>query len=196
MRIVVLLLVATASSLLGVDSGAYQQRSIGKGVRFISPDGRYSVELQEIDRLTRYVIKDTKTDSIDGSIIMPSLLLYLHWAPDSRSIVAVEHIPHGSCGRAIYRTGNGWADVEVRPPGTELKDSAVVELKIGSAYAHYQFAVRYLRENGMPSGYAFCDLDVKLEAGAILNVRYLPVSQAEWAARLERQPSYTPAMVQ
>jgi hypothetical protein len=171
---------------------AYPQISIRQGVRFVSPDGRYSVELQEMDRLSYYAIKDTKTGNVDRSVVMPSLLLYLHWAPNSRSIVAVEHIPHGSCGRLIYRTDSKWADVEVRPPGEELKDSAVVEVTINAEYVHYRFAVRYIQPNGMPIRYAFCDLDVNLEDRGISNVRWTPTNQGEWANSLEQKPVYTP----
>jgi hypothetical protein len=175
---------------------AYPQPSVPNGARFHSPDGRYSVELQEIDRLSRYVIEDTKTRTVDRSIIMPSLLLYLHWAPNSRSIVTVEHVPHGSCGRVIYLKDDKWADVEVRPPGPELKDSAVIELKITPAYAHYRFAVRYIQPNGTAIRYAFCDLDVNFKDGSLFNIHWSSTSEAEWAASLERRPSYIPPMEQ
>jgi hypothetical protein len=125
---------------------------------------------------------------------MPSLLLYLHWAPNSRSIVAVEHIPHGSCGRVIYLIGDKWSGVEVRPPDAELKDAAVIELRVTAEYAHYRFAVRFIKPNGMPIRYAFCDLDVSLERGSMLNVHWLSASEAGWATSLERKPLYNPPM--
>jgi hypothetical protein len=169
---------------------AYPQTSILQGVRFVSPDGRYSVELREIDRLSYYAIEDTKTGDVDHSVVMPSLLLYLRWAPNSRAIVAVEHIPHGSCGRVVYLIDSKWADIEVRPPGKELKDSAVVGVTIKPDYVHYRFAVRYIQPNGVPIRYAFCDLDVSLETRGISNVRWTPTNQAEWAASLEHKPVY------
>jgi hypothetical protein len=192
MRILGLLVAVLLINLPRLAYSAYRQTSIPNGLHFVSPDGRYSVELQEIDRLSRYAIEDRETGNVDRSIIMPSLLLYLHWAPNSRSIVAVEHIPHGSCGRVIYLTDDKWADVEVRPPGAELKDAVVIELNITVEYAHYRFAVRYIKPNEMPIRYAFCDLDVSLERGTILNVHWSSVSEAEWAASLERMPLYNP----
>jgi hypothetical protein len=194
MRIIRLPLIIILVDFTIVALAAYAQPSIRNGVRFTSPNGRYSVQLQEIDRLSRYVIEDTKTGNADRSIIMPSLLLYLHWAPNSRSIAAVEHIPHGTCGRVIYRIDDKWSDVEVRPPGSELKDAAVIELKVTAEYAHYRFAVRFIKPNGMPIGYAFCDLDVKLGDGSMLNVHWSSVSESEWAASLERKPVYNPPM--
>jgi len=194
MRIVRLVLIVLLVDFMLVALAVHAQPSVRKGMRFVAPNGRYSVELQEIDRLSRYVIEDTETGNVDRSIIMPSLLLYLHWAPNSRSIVTVEHIPHGSCGRVIYLTSSKWADVEVHPPGEEMKDAAVIELEVSSQYAHYRFSVRYLKPNGMPIRYAFCDLDIDLQSGNIANVHWTPTSEAEWATSLEQKPVYKPPM--
>src|SRR6267143_2428408 len=126
----VALLIATFLVNCTTTYAVYQQRSIPNGTAFISPDGRYSVKVEVIDRLPHYIIEDTKARKVDQSIIMPSLLLYLHWAADSRSFVAVEHIAHGSCGRIIYQAADKWIDVEVRPPSEELTDAVVVGLEI------------------------------------------------------------------
>lgn len=171
-----------------------QQRSIPNGTAFISPDGRYSVKVEVIDRLPHYIIEDTKTRKVDRSIIMPSLLLYLHWAADSRSFVAVEHIPHGSCGRVIYQAADKWVDVEVRPPSVELKDAAVVGLEIAGDNVHYRFAARHIKPNGMPIRYGFYDLDVSLERGRISNVRWSSAKEREWATSLEQRTLYIPRM--
>jgi|tagenome__1003787_1003787.scaffolds.fasta_scaffold19907017_2 hypothetical protein len=181
-------------NLLNTSYAAYPQRSIPQGVPFASPNGRYSVELQEIDRLSYYAIKDTKSGDIDRSIIMPSLVLYLHWASNSQAIVAVEHVPHGSRGRVVYVTDSQWADIEVRPPGKELMDSAVVGVTIKPDHVHYRFAIRYIQPNGMPIRYAFCDLDVSFETRGSSNIRWTPTNQAEWAASLEQKPAYNPSM--
>ncbi len=194
MRSIELFLILMVVTLPKANYAAYPQTSIPPGARFVSPDGRYAVELQERDRLSHYAIEDTQTGKTDRSIIMPSLLLYLRWAPNSRAIVAVEHVPHGSCGRVIYLTDGKWADVEVRPPGKKLKDSAVIKLEIERKYVHYRFAVRYIQSNGMPIRYAFCDLDVSFETGEISTARWTPANEAEWASSLEQSPVYNPPM--
>src|SRR5918996_4462264 len=117
MRILGLLVAVLLINLPRLAYSAYRQTSIPNGLHFVSPDGRYSVELQEIDRLSRYAVEDRETGNVDRSIIMPSLLLYLHWAPNSRSIVAVEHIPHGSFGPVVYLKDEKRGVVEVRAPG-------------------------------------------------------------------------------
>src|SRR4051794_30143122 len=120
MRAIGILIIFLVVSLAKLSYAAYPQTSIQQGAHFVSPDGRYSLELQETDQLSYYAIRDIKTGNVDRSLVMPSLLLYLRWAQNSRAIVAVEHIPHGSCGRLIFLTDSKWADVEVRPPGEEL----------------------------------------------------------------------------
>jgi hypothetical protein len=173
---------------------AYPQEKIPADAVFVSPDGRYSVGLQEIDGLTRFAIKDATTGGTDNSIVMPSLLLYLHWAPNSRAIITVEHIPHGSCGRVIYLNNNKWNDAEIRPPVKSWIDSTVTNLKTTQDRAHFRFAVRYIKANGLPFDYKFCDLDVNLQSGQVSNVTWTSSSQEEHAASLARKPIYSPPM--
>lgn len=158
-----------------------------------SPAGRYSVQFTKADRTLRYLIKDRTTGNLDGTIFS-SVPWYLHWAPDSRAIITVEHVPHGSCGRVIFLRSNHWADVEVRPPTSELANSAVIGLKISRQYVSYTFAVRYLKPNASPLRCAFCELRVSLEDGSFSKVEWTPASQDEWLASLERKPSYFPPM--
>src|SRR5258708_40340797 len=102
--------------LVGPALLGFSEEGILPSARFVSPDGRHSVELAQIDGQWRYAIKDAQTGAIDDSIVMPTVLLYLHWTADSQSIVAVEHIAKGSTGRIIYLKDGKWTDVEIRPP--------------------------------------------------------------------------------
>jgi hypothetical protein len=181
-------------TLLASSFGAYPQESVPAGLRMISPNGRYSVELTEIDKQWRYAIKDMQTGRLDSSIVMPTVLLYLHWAASSQCLVAVEHVAKGSCGRVIYLTNGKWTDVGVRPPGNGWMDSAVVNLDIKFNYVHYRFVVRHIKDNGMPIDHKFCDLDVDLRTGRIFNVNWTLISEAEEEANLARKPSYVPPM--
>ena len=181
-------------ALLEHGLAAYPERSVPARLRIVSPDRRYSVELVEIDRQWRYVIKEIQTGQLDSSIVMPTVLLYLEWSANSKSIVAVEHIPKGSCGRVIYLKNGKWRDIEVRPPGEERIDSAIVRLEIKPDHVHYKFAVRRINDNGMPIDYKFCDLDVELQTGRISNVNWTPTSERGLAASLRRKPSYVPPM--
>ena len=190
----VALFIATLLVNCTTTHAVYHQRSIPNDTPFVSPDGRYSVNVEVIDRLPHYIIKDTKARKVDRSIIMPSLLLYLHWAADSRSFVAVEHIPHGSCGRVIYQAGDKWVDIEVRPSSEDLTDAAVVGLEIKGDNVHYRFAARHIKANGMPIRYGFYDLDVSLEQGRISNVRWSSAKEREWTTSLEQPPLYIPPM--
>lgn len=181
-------------NLLEHGLAAYPEESVPARLHIVSPDGRYSVELAEVDRQWRYVIKDVQTGRLDSSIAMPTVLLYLRWSAKSESIVAVEHIPKGSCGRVIYLKNGKWMDVEVRPPGEQWMDSAVVNVEIKVDHVHYRFAVRHPKSNGMPIDYKFCDLDVALQTAQISNAKWTSISQAEWVASLARRPSYVPPM--
>jgi hypothetical protein len=179
-------------SLIAQTFAAYPEESVPRGLSIPSPDGHYSVKLVETETESRYAITNTKTGQVDSSILMPTVLLYLHWAANSQSIIAVEHIPKGSCGRVIYLKDGKWNDIEVRPPSQERIDSAVVSLEIKSDHVHYRFAVRYIGNNGMPIDYKLCDLDVNLENGQVFNLKWTPIRQTEFEAILARKPSYVP----
>jgi hypothetical protein len=185
------------SLLLGLVApvlAAYPETSVPAGLHVISPDGRYSVELVETEAQWRYAIKNIETGQLDNSIVMPTVLLYLHWEANSQSIVAVEHIPKGSCGRVIYSQNGKWRDIEVRPPGEKWVDSTVVSLQIKSDHVHYRFAVRHIGSNGLPINYNLCDLDVDLETGRTFNVKWTPINQSEFVGILAVKPSYDPPM--
>jgi hypothetical protein len=184
-------------SSLGLLSLGYSfaaDESIPSGLPFLSPNGRYSVELQEIDRLPHFLIKDIETGRVDNSIVMPTVLLYLHWAANSQSIVTVEHIAKGSYGRVIHLKDSKWMDGEIDAPGEEMMDATVIGLEVKADHVHYKFAVDYVKSNGMPFKYKFCNLDVRLDTGKIFNLKWSSINQAEWAASLARKPSYVPPM--
>jgi len=184
----------SAIALLSAGQSVSQDESIPTGLPFPSPNGRYSVELQEIDRLPHFIIKDIASDRVDNSIVMPTVLLYLHWAADSQSIVTVEHIAKGSYGRVIYLKGSKWVNAEIDAPGEAMMNATVIRLELNPDHVHYKFAVDYVKSNGMSFKYKFCDLDVRLESGEVSNVKWTSISHAEWVASLEHKPSYFPPM--
>jgi hypothetical protein len=170
--------------------------SVVPGTRFVSPDGRYSVELTQnkADKLLHFVIKDLHTDHVSDKIVMPTVLLYLHWSANSQAIVTVEHIAHGSYGRIIHFKQGTWRSIEIRPPSTAMSDVKVVNLDIRSNHAHFKFVVRDLNRQNAPTGHRVCDIDVSLISGRFSGVSCIHVSPSRGAATARQQPSYQPAM--
>jgi hypothetical protein len=170
--------------------------SVVPGTRFVSPDGRYSVELTEnkVDRLLHFVIKDFQTGHVSDKIVMPTALLYLHWSANSQAIVTVEHIAHGSYGRIIHFKRGTWRSIEIKPPSTGMSDVMVVNLEIRSNYVHFKFAVRDLNDNNVPIRHRVCDIDVSLTSGRFSNVKCVYVSPSLGAITARQEPSYQPAM--
>jgi hypothetical protein len=174
---------------------SFADKGVPLGVSFVSPDGQYSVQLQELVMIPHFVIKNMGTEEVDSSLVMPTLLFYLHWAANSKSFVTVEHTAKGSYGRVVYLAGDKWKDLKVVPPFEGRMDAAVIKLQLGMDSVHYKFAVRTLARDWTPIDYWFCDLDVNLGAGKVSNVKWTPTSQAAWAATLwPRKPLYLPPM--
>jgi hypothetical protein len=154
------------------------EKAVLPGVSFLSPNGRYCVQLDVIDRSLRFVIKDTETGRMDDSILS-SGPLYLHWAGNSRSFVTVEHTAKGSYGRVVHLVGDKWGSVEVMPPFEGKMDANVINLQLGTDSVHYKFAVTRLAEDWTPTDYSFCDLDISLATGKVTNVKWTSASEAE-----------------
>jgi hypothetical protein len=162
-----------------------------RGASFVSRNGRYCVQLYLNES---FLIRDTATGRVDTSIASTGVL-YLQWAPNSRSFVTVEHIAHGSYGRVVYLEHGKWNSVEVNPPSLSKQNATVINLELHSDRVHYRFAVEIVGPDWEPIDYQFCDLDVTLQTGKILNAKWTPLSEAAWAAALtSREPSYLPPM--
>jgi hypothetical protein len=185
--ILVIVLCSCAGWPLGAKSVSFESR-------FVSPDGRYSVDLVIIDKQPHFRITDTKTGDVDDSIVMPTLILYLHWASNSQSFVTVEHTAEGSYGRLVYLKGDKWRSLEVGPPADSMMSFSVINLQIKQDRVHFTFCVDYEKGNGIPVYYTFYDVDVELGTGKVLNTTWSPISHAEWLASLKRQAAYIPAM--
>lgn len=178
-RLLLLLFLLLGSWL--ANSG-FADEPISIGASFVSPNGRYCVQLEEIDRLPHFIIKDLQTGRTNDSVVMPTLVFYLHWAANSKAFVTVEHLANGSYGRVVYLTGDKWNDVDVAPPFEGKNDAMVTNLQLGTDSVHYRFAVRKLAEDWTPIDYSFCDLDVSLVTGKVSNVKWTHISEAELAA--------------
>ena len=179
-----------------VNSTLALAESVVPGTRFISPNGHYSVELTEskADKLLHFVIKDLETGHISNKIVMPTVLLYLHWSANSQGIITVEHIAHGSYGRLIRLEQGTWRSSEIKPPNTAMSDIKVVNLEVQSNYAHFNFVVRDLNNKNMPIGHRICNIDLSLTSGRFSDVKCSRVSPSVGAATALQQPSYRPVM--
>ena len=148
------------------------------GVGFVSPNGRYCVQLEVTDGFLRFVIKDTKTERVDDSI-QSTGPLYLHWASNSKSFVTVEHISKGSYGRVVYLADDRWLSAQIEPPFEGKKDFNVINLQLEPDRVHYKFAVTKLSDDWTPVDHSFCALAVSLTTGKVIDVNWTAASETE-----------------
>jgi hypothetical protein len=193
-RILVWIAWIFATALVCANEEVLSAKSIPFDARFVSPDDSHAVDFVMIDREWHFRITDVRTGQADDSIVMPSLVLYLRWAHNSRSFVTVEHIAGGSYGRVVRLQDNKWTSLEVTPPGDSMMSFRVIDLQIKGDRVHFRFSVDYEKGNGIPFYYTFYDVNVELGTGKVFNTKWSPISQAEWLASLKREPSYTPRM--
>lgn len=173
-----LVAVATVTACLINETSA--EEPVLPGESFVSPNGQYCLQLEVIDGLLRFVIKNRKTKGTDDSV-QSTGPLYLHWATNSKSFVTVEHISKGSYGRVVYLVDDRWVSIEVKPPFKGKMEYGVIGLQLEPDRVHYKFAVTKLSEGWAPLGYTFCDLDVNLATGEVGNIKSTSASEAEFA---------------
>jgi hypothetical protein len=183
-----------ALALVLADEEAFSAKSIPFDARFVSPDGGQTVDFVMIDREWHFRISDSRTGHVEDSIVMPSLVLYLRWASNSRAFVTVEHIAGGSYGRIVYLKDGKWTNVEVVPPDDSMKSFSVISLTLQESHVHFKLSVDYEKGNGIPTHFMFYDVDFELDTGKILDAKWTAISHSEWLASLKREPSYVPAM--
>jgi hypothetical protein len=101
-----------------------QPQQLDEGTTIRSPDGKVIV-IYKPDRLE---IRDRKRDRLlSSTIVVP--VIALRWTGDSRTLVVVEAIAHGSAATIIHFNGKQWEGFDVIPPGEDYRDYAVVDLK-------------------------------------------------------------------
>jgi len=189
-----ILLSILAAALLCGNEEVLSAKSVPFNARFVSPDGSHAVDFVMIDKEWHFRITDLKNGQVDDSIVMPSLILYLRWAVNSRAFVTVEHIAGGSYGRVVCLKDNKWTSLEVMPPGESMMSFKVVSLEIKGDFVHFRLSVDYEKGNGIPLSYMFYDSDATLATCEPCNVQWIPISRMEWLASLKRPPLYIPPM--
>lgn len=99
-------------------------KQLDSGTKLYSPDGKLFV-VYNPDQLE---IRDAKTDYLYNSVgALP--VQALRWTRDSKTLVVVEQIAHGSEVGLVHFNGAQWERFTVLPPGQDYKDFAVVGLK-------------------------------------------------------------------
>jgi hypothetical protein len=187
-------LAITLTLLCACIGATFADEPVLPGVGFISPDGRYCVQLELVDGLLRFMIKDTKTEHVENSIESTGPL-YLRWAADSKSFVIIEHISKGSYGRVVYLAADRWLSVQVEPPFKGKMDYHVVNLQLGPDRVYFKFAVTKLSEAWTPIDHSFCDLEMILASGKVSSIKWTSASEAELVnAPGPDEPVCVPAM--
>jgi hypothetical protein len=190
-----LLIILTIVLSCSVD-GPLADGSLSSNSTFMSPNGRYIVRLVTVEKEQHFQITDLKTKQVNDSIVMPTLLMYLHWASNSQSFVTIEHIAEGSYGRLVLLRNDKWNSLEIMPPNNSMMRFSVVSSKLEQERVHFFFCVERRKEKGFFYDYAFYNVDVELRTGKVLDATWTPTSQAEFLPRLKGQPSYMPPMTQ
>ena len=176
------------SALLFLFSGfaVSSENDLPKQKDFRSPDGRFSVNLVENDRQKYFSITDEKTGAVDSSVKMPTVLLFLEWAANSKAFVAVEHIARGSYAQIFFFHGK-WHAQSFEPPGSSMIYS-VVQVGLNSDQITLKYGVTKQNDVGYPVSYFVYTVSANMNDGRKLAEKWLEISQDELIELLDQRP--------
>jgi hypothetical protein len=156
-------------------------------VAFPSPDKRQVVSFETKDDVVSYLdIKDSKTGRVEGSIENELPPLYsVQWTGDSKSLVLVGHVAHGSTLMLVYPKEGTWTYSIFYPPDLEgdpayhaiFYDVKKVEVGLNSASVTYELTVQMnpVTEEGYPEKTCLVSLALDTRSGRILESKRTPV---------------------
>jgi len=106
---------------------SYAQPQLRSGRHASSPDGKLYVYYEA----PTFEIRDSKTSAVLGSKEQEQPVLAVRWTGDSKTLVIVEHIAHGSYASFLHWDGTAWRPRSVETPFERLiyRGLAVVDVK-------------------------------------------------------------------
>jgi len=133
---------------------------------FSSPDGRFVIRVDYTDdRGLYYVIRDRLGGRTDKSIDFFSRLLWLKWAPDSRTFVTVDHIAGGTIARVMHYQSGRWCVHEVEVPSEDMSNSRVLGVSFEDKVVHLSYKFQHTDKHGPNDGFGLCHFDVDVASG-------------------------------
>ena len=144
---------------------------IKSGQNFISPNKIYVASIR-FDGEWKLSVKNNKNGEIEVfGILNP--IYSIKWTGDSRVIISVSHIAHGSAASYIFLNKNKyWTDIDP-PQNSELAHHAygVVGLDVGfnTVKLTYKVADRTSNSGDLIDDFYVCTFDFNPETGVISN---------------------------
>ncbi len=122
-RIVLALLIAVAELSYGDETPP----QLNSGRHAASPDG----ELYVFYEAPTFQIRDAKTSAVLGSVEQEQPVQALRWTGDSKTLVVVQHVAHGSDAYFLHWDGIAWRPQFVDDPfeNEDYRAIAVIDVK-------------------------------------------------------------------
>jgi hypothetical protein len=122
---------------------------------FPSPDGRfvlkiapeiniYGVELPELileDRRTRAVERSDPNGGEGKGLNVLTPIFFIKWTGDSKTILVISHIAHGTIGAELHFDGSTWHQRLLQPPSPDDGHFTVLSQHVGRHQIGISYAV-------------------------------------------------------
>lgn len=122
----------------------------------------------------RLEVRNANAHVLHSVEVLP--LVALQWTANSKNLVAVESIAHGSDAVIIHYTGAGWKSFTAIPPGRNFDDYAVIALE------HKDSSINLVYKATDSHGMYRISFAIDPASGAPSNVREQKITFEQWSA--------------
>lgn len=154
---------------------------------YISPDKVYAAQVSVREGDSILVIKNQKTGSIESSMtILFTPVLYIQWAPDSESLVVLQHQAGCSLASLIHHSNNEWIKYDCPPPLNIQCRYSVVGINFLKDVVRLTYRISQRKGNGEFINFKLCVFDVNYNTGFILLDKIAPLTNSDGIKLLEK----------
>ena len=149
---------------------AIDDHEIHEGIKFVSPDRRYTAEILSGND-TKLKIMDHQMGT-DSSVALWTVPTSIRWTGNSKTMVVVAHIAGGSQADLIHLKGAKWIDIQAPPPvhHTPVKYSVVKE-EVGTSRVTLTYEVTNQAQNGAYQDFYRYSFTTDPATGVVSNIR-------------------------
>ncbi|HLB33614.1 MAG: hypothetical protein A3F67_03210 [Verrucomicrobia bacterium RIFCSPHIGHO2_12_FULL_41_10] len=143
---------------------------------YISPDKLYVAQATHEEGDTILGIKNRKTGEVEASFTIVPLVVHVQWAPDSKSLLIVQHISGGSVATIVHHDDNKWVHYDCDPPLKTQGYYYLVGVKFLKEVVRLTYGV-YPSKRSSLSDTKICVFDVNYNTGFMVLDQFGPLTK-------------------
>lgn len=154
---------------------------------YFSPNKMFVAQVSIREKDSILIIKNQKSGEIELSITdFCTPILNIQWAPNSASLVVIQHLAGSSLASLLHHSDTGWMQYDCSPPLNLPCKYSIVDIKFLKETVRLTYRISQKRSNGAFINFKLCVLDVSYDTGFILLDSVTSLSEQSGIKALEK----------